>query len=288
MGKTSYVQIGEDLRARGLRQRAGARELGARGIPSFDADLRFLQARGRGRLSEPQSPGRHSWLKRDNSLTVMKETTPPRCRVLLADDHAIVRAGFRCLLEAGGDIEVIGEAGDGEEAVAKIAALAPDLALVDVCMPRLDGIEVTRRVAASRQPTRVLAVTAIEDAHTIQQVLAAGGAGYLPKSAAGADLVSAVRTVAAGELYVHRSVVGDILRHQFRGEAAELLTEREVEVLRGIALGYSNKEIAARHDLSVKTVETYKARAMAKLGLRSRVEIVRHALRRGWLGAAGG
>lgn len=205
--------------------------------------------------------------------------------MVIADDHALIRDAFRRLLESTGRITVIGEAGHGEEAIAAITALAPDVALVDVNMPRANGIEVARRVAASAPRTRVLAVTMHEEVDTIRALLEAGAAGYLPKSATGSDLIAAVFAVAQGEYYVHRSVVGDLLRCGFHAQEGRpaALSERERDVLRHIANGYANKEIAAALKVSVKTVETYRARAAHKIGARSRVDIVAYAAAQGWI-----
>ena len=221
------------------------------------------------------------------SLSTGRSAAPAHCRIVIADDHPIVRASVRCLLETSGAITVVAEAADGEDALAKIDQFRPDVALVDVSMPKLNGIEVTRRVATSGHRTRVLALTAFEDGHHVRDSLAAGAAGFIPKSAAANDLIAAIQAVAAGGHYVHSRVVGAIIETVADRETRDTseLSVRESEVLRLIALGYSNKEISSQLSVSVKTIETYKARGMEKIGAKSRVDIVRHAASRGWLGS---
>jgi DNA-binding NarL/FixJ family response regulator len=209
-----------------------------------------------------------------------------KLRILLAEDHLVVREGLRALLEAQPGLAVVGEAADGLTAVAQAIALAPDVAVVDLSLPELGGAEVTERIRRECPGTRVVALTAHEDPAYVRRLLAAGASGYVPKRAAADELVRAVRAVAAGETYLDpalaKAVVGRLLDTPPPAAAVEL-SEREAEVVRMIALGYSNKEIAAKLGLSVKTVETYKARSLEKLGLRSRVDLVRYAAGRGWL-----
>jgi DNA-binding NarL/FixJ family response regulator len=206
-------------------------------------------------------------------------------RIVLADDHAIVRAAVRCLLETAADIEIVAEAADGEQALAEIARHEPDVAVVDLAMPRLDGIEVARRLAGAGRRTRVLALSAWEEGRHVRDALAAGVAGYVPKSAAATDLVAAIQVVAAGGQYVHPAVVNAALSTLVRPERpdAAVLSAREIHVLRQLAHGYTIKEISAELSLSMKTVETYKARAMEKIGGASRVDLMRFAAGQGWL-----
>jgi DNA-binding NarL/FixJ family response regulator len=209
-------------------------------------------------------------------------------RVLLADDHAIVREGLKSLINSEPGMTVVGEAADGPSAVSRTAELDPDVAVVDVSMPGLTGAEVTRALRTARPDRKVLILTVHEDKGYLRLLLAAGAVGYVLKRAAAAELVHAIRAVAAGETYLDPSLAADIVDDFVRPIAerepvlAEL-SDRESEVVRLIALGYSNKEIAAQLKLSVKTVETYKTRSMEKLHIRSRVDIVRYAVRRGWL-----
>lgn len=210
-------------------------------------------------------------------------------RVLLADDHAVVREGLKALIEAAPGLEVVGEAADGPTAVDQTARLAPDVLVVDISMPGFGGAEVTARVRAARPGQKVLALTVHEDRGYLRLLLEAGAAGYVLKRAAADELVRAVRAVAAGGTYLDPSLAGAVVGAFAKTPAPggtvppADLSEREGEVLRLIARGYSNKEIAARLDLSVKTVETYKARSAEKLGLRSRVDIVRYATQQGWM-----
>jgi DNA-binding NarL/FixJ family response regulator len=209
-------------------------------------------------------------------------------RVLLADDHAVVREGLKALINAEDGLEVVGEAADGLEAVAMADALDPDIAVVDVSMPGLTGDKVASRLREHHPNRKVIALTVHEDRGYLRQLLAAGAAGYVLKRAASSELIQAIRAVAGGGTYVDPALAGSIVDTFVRPVGASAaaqadLSEREAEVVRLIARGYSNKEIAARLGLSVKTIETYKTRSMEKLRTRSRVELVQYAARRGWL-----
>lgn len=212
-----------------------------------------------------------------------------KLRVFLADDHAVVREGLRALVNSQADMEVVGEAVDGVGACELAPALRPDVVVMDVSMPRLTGSQATARLRAVCPSARVLALTVHEDKGYIRQLLAAGAVGYVLKRAAAADLIHAIRAVAAGGVYLDPTmagkVVGGFVRQPLTGvsAAAGVLSEREGDVARQMAAGHSNKEIAARLELSVKTVETYRARAMEKLGLHSRADLVRYAVQEGWL-----
>jgi DNA-binding NarL/FixJ family response regulator len=209
-----------------------------------------------------------------------------KLRVYLADDHPVVRNGLRALVGAEEDMEVVGEAFDGETAVRQAIELRPDVVVMDVSMPGVSGIEATAQIREGCPEVRVVALTAHEDRGYLQQAMAAGASGYVLKRSAAAELVGAIRHAAAGNIYVDPKVAAQLMAGPgplAEGAAQQELSEREVEVLRQIAQGYSNKQIAARLKISVKTVETYKARAMEKLGAKSRVDIVRHATQRGWL-----
>jgi DNA-binding NarL/FixJ family response regulator len=212
-------------------------------------------------------------------------------RIFLADDHIMVRAGLRALIEAEPDMQVVGEAGDGIEALERIAACQPDAAVIDLVMPRLGGLDVIPRILADAPQSRVLVLSVHEDAIYLRQAFDAGAVGYVLKRSAAETLIDALRTILAGGVYLDPALGGQLMHNLTSPtprpiDHAPALSERETVVLRLIAQGYSNKEIAYQLDLSVKTVETYKARAMEKLGLGSRVEIVRFAIERGWLNEA--
>jgi DNA-binding NarL/FixJ family response regulator len=209
----------------------------------------------------------------------------PDLRILLADDHSVVREGLKALILAEPDLELVGEAEDGESAFRETLRLRPDVVVMDISMPKLNGTEATQRLKQDCPEIRVVALTAHEDAAYVRRLLEAGASGYVLKRAAAHVLIDAIRTVAAGGVYLDPSVTGRVVDGYLRqpsGTPRAEVSEREAEVLRLIAQGYSNKEIAARLEVSVKTVETYKARAMEKLGFGSRVDIVRYAVQQGW------
>jgi NarL family two-component system response regulator LiaR len=211
-------------------------------------------------------------------------------RILIADDHAFVREGTRRILEQEPDLEVVAEAGDGEEAVKLACDLKPDVALVDVAMPRLDGIEATRRIKAQCPAVAVLVLSAYDDDQFIFGLLEAGAAGYLLKSVRGQEIVEAIRAVHAGESVLHPSVARKVL-NRFAGvsgkprerKSLDLLTEREMEVLKMVTKGLSNKDIAEGLCLSVRTVQGHLANIFNKLRVSSRTEAVVHALKEGWV-----
>jgi DNA-binding NarL/FixJ family response regulator len=204
-------------------------------------------------------------------------------KILLADDHALVRHGFRMILAAQPDMEIAGEAGNGREAVELAQKLKPDVVVMDVAMPELNGIEATRRLIELSPRTRVLALSMHKDAVYVREILRAGARGYLLKDSADADLIAAVRAVAKGEGYlspgVSDAVLSDYRRHVT--DPLDLLTSREREVLQLIAEGKTNKEIATSLNLSVYTVEAHRGRLMEKLNLHSTGELVRFAVRSG-------
>jgi DNA-binding NarL/FixJ family response regulator len=204
-------------------------------------------------------------------------------RILLADDHALVRQGFRMILEAQPDMEIVGQAGNGREAVELASKLHPDVTVMDVAMPELNGIEATRRITTVSPRTRVLALSMHKDSMYVREILRAGARGYLLKDSGDADLVAAVRAVAKGDGYISPSVSGAVLSDYRRHvtDPLDLLTSREREVLQMIAEGKTNKEIATSLGLSVYTVEAHRGRVMEKLNLHSTGELVRFALRNG-------
>ena len=211
-------------------------------------------------------------------------------RVLIAEDHRTVREGLEMILKAQPDIEVVGEAGDGQAAVEMAKALNPDIVIMDVSMPQLNGLKATRELQRSRPNVKVLTLTRHKDDGYLQQLLRAGVSGYVLKQSPSTELLHAIRAIAAGGQYLDSSltnrVVGSFVEKSGGGRSTAPQrepSERESEVLRLIAWGHSNKEIADRLDLSVKTVEVHKANAMRKLGINSRIDIVQYAVLRGWL-----
>jgi DNA-binding NarL/FixJ family response regulator len=206
-----------------------------------------------------------------------------KTRILLVDDHSVVRQGFRMILSAQPDLEVIGEAGDGLQAVERVGELQPDLVVMDVSMPGLNGIEATRRIMEIAPRCRVLALSMHRDAVYVREILRAGARGYLLKDAFDQDLVNAIRSIAQGQAYlspaISDAVLSDYRKHVT--DPIDLLTSREREVLQLIAEGQTNKEIATRLNLSVYTVEAHRGRIMEKLNLHSTGELVRFALRKG-------
>ncbi len=204
-------------------------------------------------------------------------------KILLADDHSLVRQGFKMILGAQPDMQIVGEAGNGREAVELAEKLQPDLIVMDVTMPELNGIEATRRLASVAPRARVLALSMHKDAVYVREILRAGARGYLLKDSVDADLLAAVRSVAKGEGYlspgVSDAVLTDYRKHVT--DPLDLLTSREREVLQLIAEGKTNKEIATSLNLSVYTVEAHRGRIMEKLNLHSTGELVRFALRSG-------
>ena len=206
-----------------------------------------------------------------------------RIRILLADDHAVVRQGFKMILDAQPDMEIVGEAANGREALALAEEVRPDVVVMDVAMPELNGIEATRRLAASVPHARVLALSMHKDSVYVREILRAGARGYVLKESVAGDLVKAVRAVASGEGYlspaVSNAVLDDYRRHVTN--PIDLLTSREREVLQMLAEGKTNKEIAAVLDLSVYTIDAHRGRIMEKLNLHSINELVRFAVRNG-------
>jgi two-component system, NarL family, response regulator NreC len=206
-----------------------------------------------------------------------------RIRILLADDHAVVRQGFRMILAAQADMEIVGEAGNGREAIDLAGSLKPDIVVMDVAMPELNGIEATRRLAELAPHARVIALSMHKDSVYVRETLRAGARGYLLKESGAGDLVTAIRAVAAGEGYISPSV-SDAVLDDYRRHVTnpiDLLSSREREVLQMLAEGKTNKEIAAILNLSVYTVDAHRGRIMEKLNLHSINDLVRFAVRNG-------
>jgi two-component system response regulator NreC len=206
-------------------------------------------------------------------------------RILIADDHGVLRAGLRALLKTEPDLDVIGEASGGYQALVLAARLQPDVVLLDISMPDLDGLEVTRQLAQEQPQVRVLLLTIHEDEAILREAIRAGAAGYIVKRAVESELINAIRSTAAGDMYIHptlaRTLLEDIARPPAAGSAPGNLTAREREVLRAIAQGYTNRQIAECLHLSVRTVETHRANLRSKLDIRSRAGLVRYAAEHG-------
>lgn len=212
-----------------------------------------------------------------------------KLRILLAEDHKTVREGIKLLVNAQPDMEVIGEADNGEVAIAEVDRLKPDLIVMDISMPHVNGLKATQRLRMMNSDVKILTLSRHTDDGYLQQLLAAGANGYVLKQSAPNNLVNAIREIAAGNAYLDPAltarVIGGIAGRSVapRGENNQPLTDRESEVLRLIALGYSNKEIGTNLDLSVKTIEAHKSNAMRKLGIAGRIDIVRYAILQGWM-----
>lgn len=210
-----------------------------------------------------------------------------KLRIMLADDHETVREGLKMIVNAQDDMEVVGFAGDGHEAVAKAQELLPDVLVMDISMPKLNGLKATQKINEVCPQVKVLTLSRHADDGYVRELLGAGACAYVLKQSAPGELIHAIRAVAAGGKYIDPKLAAKVMDNYSdrgaRGEAKGSLTDRESETLRLIALGYSNKEIAARLSLSVKTVEVHKANAMRKLNITSRIDLVRYAIFQGWL-----
>ena len=212
-----------------------------------------------------------------------------KIRILLAEDHVVVRQGTRQLLEREDDLEVVGEAGDGEEAIEMAHKLKPDVVVMDIAMPKVNGIEATKAIKAALPATAVLILTAYDYDEFIFSLLDAGAAGYLLKSVTGDDLVRGIRDLHSGESVLHPAVLRKMLASSRPRPAsseerpAEVLTQREMEVLRIAARGKANKDIARELGMSVRTVQAHLSNIFNKLGVGSRTEAVVYCLKKGWL-----
>jgi DNA-binding NarL/FixJ family response regulator len=210
-------------------------------------------------------------------------------RIVMADDHPIVLCGLKALVQGDPRLQIVGEARDGRSALRLALSLRPDVVVLDISMPEMNGAEVAKALLAEQPDCRILVLSVHEDRATLRQLLDLGVAGYLVKRSAADDLVRAIHAVAAGGTYLDPAIAGKIVGGSTQGSARlnggpnVELSERETDVLRLIANGHSNKEISARLAISVKTIETYKARAMEKLGFKTRVDVVRYAAGKGWL-----
>ena len=212
-----------------------------------------------------------------------------RLRILVADDHAIVRQGLKLLIDNQPDMTVVAEAADGETALERAAASNPDIVVMDISMPNMNGLVATRTLKRRRPEVMVVALSRHEDDQYLEELLRAGASAYVLKQSAPVEFLQAIRAVAAGGIYIDPAMtprVADGLlsgKAPVRSDPAPRLTERESEVLRLVAIGHSNVEIATLLDISVKTVEVHKTNAMRKLGLTGRVDVVRYGVLQGWL-----
>jgi DNA-binding NarL/FixJ family response regulator len=213
-----------------------------------------------------------------------------KLRILLADDHETVREGLRMILNSQPDMQVVGTASDGREAVTQCERITPDVVIMDISMPGLNGLAATQQLMERCPGAKVLTLTRHADSSYLQQLLRAGASGYVLKQSRPAELLHAIRSVATGGKYLDATMTAPVIGSYARAAATQPapepsapLSPRETEVLRLIAWGNTNKEIASRLDLSVKTVEAHKANGMRKLGMRGRIDIVRYALLQGWL-----
>ena len=213
-----------------------------------------------------------------------------KIKVLIADDHAVVREGTRRILEQEPDMEVVGEAGDGEEAVNLATSLKPDVAIIDIAMPKLDGIEATKRIKAAWPSINILILSAYDDDQFIFSLLEAGAAGYLLKSIRSRELIDAIRAVYSGESVLHPSIARKVLNRFVSAsgkpegqEPSGVLSDREMEVLRLAAKGLSNQDIAEKLCLSIRTVQGHLGHIFNKLQVGSRTEAVVRALKEGWV-----
>jgi two-component system response regulator NreC len=208
-------------------------------------------------------------------------------KLLLVDDHPIVRSGLRMLFLSEPGMQIVGEASSGQEAVEAVSRLQPDVVIMDVSMPGMNGIEATRRIKAAHPHTAVLALTMYEDEQYFFEMLNAGASGYIPKRAAPDDLVSAIKVVAEGNVFLYSTLARFLIRDMAEREAVEpeegdeVLTVREREVLTCIAEGMTNREIAEALVISIKTVERHRENIMAKLDMHNRVELVKYAIKKG-------
>ena len=207
-----------------------------------------------------------------------------KIRVLLVDDHAIMRDGIRALLGLHDDIEIVGEASEGKEAIEKVQQLVPDVVVMDIAMPGMDGLEATRRIRKKSPEVKVLVLTQHDNREYILSAIKAGVAGYVPKRALGSDLVSAIRTVYKGDSFLYPSAAAaliDSYLHQAEEEPYDRLTAREREILKLIAEGHTSREIAGILFISLKTVLGHRTKIMEKLDLHNRTELIKYAMRKG-------
>lgn len=207
-------------------------------------------------------------------------------RILIADDHGVMRAGLRALLEVEPDVEVVGEAASGEDALHLAGKLAPDLVLLDIGLPGIDGIETTRRLGKLSSHIRVIILSVYEDESLLREAIKAGAAGYVIKRAAEEELIAAIRAVSRGDMYIHPAITRLLVKDlsptvESKQGALDTLTPREMEVMKYIIRGFTNRQVAEALFISVRTVEGHRASLFSKLGLKNRVELVEFAEKNG-------
>jgi DNA-binding NarL/FixJ family response regulator len=211
-------------------------------------------------------------------------------RIVLADDHAIVRQGLRLLIDSQPEMRVVGEAADGEEVLAQTRTLMPDIVVMDISMPGMNGLLATRALKQAQPEVAIIVLTRHDEDTHLEELLRAGASGYVLKQSAPPELLQAIRAIAAGGIYLDPRVTGRVADGLLGGRPIESgrlratpISERESQVLRLVAVGHSNKEIADQLKISVKTVELHKMNAMRKLGLAGRVDVIRYGVLQGWL-----
>lgn len=212
-----------------------------------------------------------------------------KLRLFLVDDHAVVREGLRSLLGTDARFDIVGDAADGPAALAAVEQLSPDVVVLDVSMPGMNGTQLAKRLKDTQPAVKMLALTVHEEGGYLRSLMDAGASGYVLKRSAASELLRAIEVIGEGGTYLDSSLAGQLVSKLGPRRAtapSSALSEREREVVRYVAHGYSNKEIAVKLDVSVKTVETYRYRATEKLGLRSRADLVRYAIDQGWLADA--
>ena len=205
-------------------------------------------------------------------------------RILLADDHTIMRDGVRALLSLQDDIQIVGEASEGRETIEKVRELEPDIVVMDIAMPGMDGLEATRRIKSKYPKVKVLILTQYNNREYILSAIKAGAAGYVPKRALGSDLISALSAIHRGESFLYPSAAAALIedyRQQAEVEPYDRLTAREREILKLIAEGHTSREIAGMLFISLKTVQGHRAKIMEKLDIHNRTELIKYAMRKG-------
>jgi DNA-binding NarL/FixJ family response regulator len=210
-----------------------------------------------------------------------------KIRVLIVDDHAIMRDGIRALLGIYDDVEIAGEASEGREAIEKVQELTPDVVVMDITMPGMDGLEATRRIKKKNPKVKVLVLTQHDDGQYTRSAIKAGAAGYVPKRALGSELISAIRTIHEGQAFLHPSAASTLIedyRQQAEVNLYDRLTAREREILKLIAEGHTSREIGEMLAISLKTVLCHRTRIMKKLDLHNSTELIKYAMRKGLIG----